>query len=170
MNSYQILFLIISVVIITLLFVYGGNLANAIGSSYVGICGFQKITIIITFIILLVLFVFIGGSLVYASKNVDNTPIVPQCPDFWEIGGTDTVPTCVNVQDLGTCSAAAGDEHLTVDFSSGNFTDNCAKYTWANNCNVAWDGLTYGGSNPCTTPAAATATATAAATSAAPVA
>ena len=164
MKSYQIFFLIIVVVIIILLFNYGRNLAN---TSYVGIGSFQKTTILITLAILLIIFIFIAGSLVYAPNNDKNAPIIAQCPDFWEIEGTGTSSTCINVQDLGTCSAAAGDEHLTLDFNSGNFTDNCAKYTWANNCNVAWDGLTYGVENPCTTTAsaaAASAAATAAAT------
>ena len=149
MNSYQIILLIIVVVIITLLFIYGRNLANTTAGIYGGIGSFQKITVAIVFITLLVLFIFIGGSLAYAKKNVADTQILPQCPDFWEIEETDTGPKCVNVQDLGTCPAATGDEHLTVDFNSDNFTDNCAKYTWADNCNVAWDGLTYGVANPC---------------------
>jgi hypothetical protein len=166
MNSYQIILLIIVVVIITLLFVYGRNLVNTFVGTYGTIGSFQKITLIITFIILLVIFIFIGSSLVYAKKNVANAPILPQCPDFWEIEETDDGPKCINVQDLGTCPGATGDEHLTVDFNSGNFTDNCAKYTWANNCNIAWDGLTYGVSNPCTTVASAAAeTAAASATS-----
>ena len=149
------------VVIITLLFVYGRNLANTFTGTYGGIGSFQKMTVIITLIILLVILIFIWGSLSYA-KNDKNIPIVAQCPDFWEIGGTVESPTCVNVQDLGTCPAASGDEHLSVDFNSGNFTDNCAKYTWANNCNIAWDGLTYGVDNPCATTASIAATASAA--------
>jgi hypothetical protein len=167
MNSYQIILLIIAVVLITLLFVYARNLVNT--SNVTGSIGsFQKMTIMITLIILLVIFILIMASLVYAKKNAaDNVPILPQCPDFWEIGGTEKNPTCINVQNLGTCPAASGDEHLTMDFNSGNFTDNCAKYTWANNCNVAWDGLTYGVANPCviTPEAAAAATAAANATS-----
>ena len=153
MNSYKILVFIIVVVIIILSFVYGRNLAN---TNSVSIGSFQKITAIITCVILLVILIFIWGSLTYAKKDVPDGPIVPQCPDFWEIGGTDASPTCVNVQKLGTCAAAAGDEYLTLDFNSANFTDNCAKYTWANNCNIAWDGLTYGVANPCTKNASAT--------------
>jgi hypothetical protein len=152
MNSYQIIFLIIVVVIITLLFVYGRNLANTVTGTSSGIGSFQKITVTITLLLLLVIFIFILGTLVYAKKNTSVVPILAQCPDFWEIEETATGPKCVNVQNLGTCPAASSDEHLTVDFSSSNFTNNCAKFTWANNCNVAWDGLTYGGDNPCTTP------------------
>ena len=159
MNSYKILVFIIVVVIIILSFVYGRNLAN---TNSVTLGSFQKITLIIALIILLIVFIVIGGSLTYAKTDVSGGPIVPQCPDFWEIGGTDASPTCVNVQNLGTCLAAAGDEYLTLDFKSSNFTDNCAKYTWAKNCNIAWDGLTYGVANPCITPAPASAPAKAA--------
>ena len=171
MNSYQIILLIIVVVIIILLFVYSRNLVN---SSNATMGGFQKITLLIALMILLLIFLFLGGSLAYASKNVPDAPIISQCPDFWEIEETPTGAKCVNIQNLGICPAANGDEHLIVDFNSGNFTNNCAKYTWANNCNIAWDGLTYGIANPCTTEAAAkaaaeakTATATAAAAAAA---
>ena len=174
MNSYQIILLIIVVVIITLLFVYGRNLVNPILGTYGTMGGFQRITLLIALIILVIILIFIAGSLAYASKNVPDAPIISQCPDFWEIEETPTGAKCVNIQNLGICPAANGDEHLIVDFNSGNFTNNCAKYTWANNCNIAWDGLTYGIANPCTTEAAAkaaaeakTATATAAAAAAA---
>ena len=153
MNSYKILLLIIVIATIALLFVYGRNLAN---TNSITIGSFQKITAIVTCIILLVILIFIWGTLTYAKKGVPAGPIVPQCPDFWEIKETATGPKCVNVKEIGTCLAAAGDEYMTMDFNSANFTDNCAKYTWANNCNVAWDGLTYGVANPCLKPAVPT--------------
>ena len=93
---------------------------------------------------------FLSGTLIYTKKDEeDDVPIVPQCPDFWEIEDTSTGPQCVNVQDLGTCSAAAGNKHLSMKLKSQSFADNCAKYTWAKNCNIAWDGITYGVDNPC---------------------
>jgi hypothetical protein len=159
MNSYQIILLIVVVVIITLLFVYGRNLVNPIFGTYGTMGGFQKIILLIALMILLIILIFIGGSLAYASKSVDVSSNLPQCPDYWEIEQTDTGSKCVNVQNLGTCPAASGDQYLSVDFSSKNFTDNCSKYTWANNCNVAWDGLTYGVENPCTEASAAKAAA-----------
>jgi hypothetical protein len=164
MDSYRIILLIIVVVIIIMGFVYVRNLVNTNGIT---IGSFQKITAMIALLLLLIIFIVILGSLVYAKKAGPDGPIVPQCPDFWEIEETANGPKCVNVKDLGTCLPAAGDEFLTMDFTSANFTDNCSKYTWANNCNVAWDGLTYGVANPCITAASTTASnvaATAAAT------
>jgi hypothetical protein len=160
MNSYQIILLIIVVVIITLLFVYGRNLVNPILGTYGTMGGFQRITLLIAMIILVIILIFIGGSLAYASKNAPDAPLIAQCPDFWEIEETSAGPKCINVQNLGTCPAANGDKHLIVDFNSGNFTNNCSKYTWANNCNIAWDGLTYGVDNPCTEPVPSSATKT----------
>jgi len=157
MNTYQIILLIVVFAIIILLFVYGRNLVN---SSNGAIGGFQQLTLLIAMGILLIILIFIGGCLAYASKNSIISPDLQQCPDFWEIEATATGSRCVNVQNLGTCPAASGDQYLSLDFSSGNFADNCAKYTWANNCNVAWDGITYGSDNPCTAKAAAAAAAT----------
>jgi hypothetical protein len=147
MNRSKILFLIMVFVIITLLFYYGRNLANA---NFIAIGSFQKFTVIIALLLLLGIFIFLSGSLIYAKKDEkDDVAIVPQCPDFWEIKDTPTGPQCVNVQDLGTCPAAAGNKHLSMNLKSQSFTDNCAKYTWANNCKIAWDGITYGVDNPC---------------------
>ena len=111
--------------------------------------GFQKMILTITLITLVIIFIFLVGSLIYAKKNDQSDRVLPQCPDYWEITESATGPKCVNSQDLGTCPAATGDAHLSLDFASGNYTDNCAKYTWANNCNIAWDGITYGATNPC---------------------
>lgn len=54
-------------------------------------------------------------------------------------------------KDLGTCKSSTT-KHLNMDFTTSEFTGQnglCAKYTWANNCGVSWDGITYGVSNPC---------------------
>ena len=113
--------------------------------------GFQKIILIIALIILLITLFFIGIALHYA-KNTDWPPMVPNCPDYWVSEGTGKNSTCVNTKDLGTCKATSGDTHLTMNFNNAPYvgaTGNCAKYTWANNCKIAWDGLNYGVSNPC---------------------
>ena len=143
MTNYKSLFVI--VVMILLLF-YVGNLAN---NNSISMGSFQQITLLVAIVLLSFIFIFITVNLVYADKDVTETDIVPQCPDYWEIEETPTGPKCVNVQNLGVCAAASGTDHLTIDFNSGNFADSCAKYTWANNCNIAWDGLTYGANNPC---------------------
>ena len=120
-----------------------------IGRSYMG--GFQKLTLIIAIIILFVALIVIAFSL-HNSKIVNWPPVVSNCPDYWlsDVSGNNI--TCINVKDLGTCKAKSGDLHLSMNFNNAPFTGsngNCAKYTWANNCNIAWDGVNYGISNPC---------------------
>ena len=76
-------------------------------------------------------------------------PLIPQCPDYWFM---DPSSNCVNIRNLGTCSPQSGKKHLIMNFNTPAYTGsngNCAKYTWANNCNVSWDGITYGVNNPC---------------------
>ena len=117
--------------------------------------GFQKIILIIALIILLITLLSIGIALHY-SKSKTWPPLVPNCPDYWVSEGTGKNSTCVNVRDLGTCKPASGDAHLTMNFNNAPYVGSngdCAKYTWANNCKVAWDGLTYGVNNPCIPPA-----------------
>jgi hypothetical protein len=115
--------------------------------------GFQKFILFAAIIILIVALVFIGITLSYSS---DTTwpPMTPECPDYWTIDGSGNNQRCVNVKDLGTCPPKNGETHLTMDFNTPAFTGSnemCAKYTWANNCNISWDGITYGVDNPCQT-------------------
>ena len=113
--------------------------------------GFQKFVLFSAIIILIIALVFIGTSLSYSTNSVW-PPMTPQCPDYWAIDGSGNNTTCINVKDLGTCPAQSGQAHLTMNFNTSAFTGSnelCSKYTWANNCGVAWDGITYGVNNPC---------------------
>ena len=140
------LILIISIVLIIFLIIISLLLkSKSMGS-------FQKIILIIAIIILLINLVIIALAL-HNSKNKNWPPLVPNCPDYWIIDGSGNNITCINKKDLGVCKPPSGQQHLTMKFNTAPFTGangNCAKYTWANNCKVAWDGLTYGASNPCT--------------------
>ena len=115
--------------------------------------GFQKLILFIAIVILIIALVFIGIALSY-SKDKQWPPMVPECPDYWTVDGSGNNSTCINVKDLGTCSASGGDKHLTMNFNNAPFTgsdETCAKYTWAKRCGVSWDGITYGINNPCQT-------------------
>ena len=134
--------LIISFVIIKVILVKSRN--NSIGS-------FQKIILIVAVIILIINLIVIALAL-QNSKKTNWPPIVASCPDYWLSDGSGNNITCTNTKNLGVCKPESGKKHLTMNFTSAPFTGangNCAKYTWANNCKVAWDGLTYGVSNPC---------------------
>jgi len=139
--SFLILF-IISLIILALII-------NFLNKSRIG--SFQKIILMIAIIVLLITLVIIAYSL-QKPKKTSWPPILPNCPDYWTTDGSGNSMKCINVKDLGVCKAQQGNAHLTMNFNSAPFNGangNCAKYTWANNCKVAWDGLTYGGNNPC---------------------
>lgn len=115
--------------------------------------GFQKFVLFSAIIILIIALVFIGIALRY-SVDQNWPPMTPECPDYWMIDGSGNNATCVNVKDLGSCPAQSGHKHLTMNFNGSAFTGSnelCAKYTWAKNCGVSWDGITYGVDNPCQT-------------------
>lgn len=118
--------------------------------------GFQKIVLYSAIIILIIVLVVIGIALSYA-KDESWPPMVPSCPDWWIIDGSGNDATCVDIKDLvdkSKCHAASGDKHYKKNFNTSLYTGsngNCAKRTWANNCGVQWDGITYGVNNPCST-------------------
>lgn len=102
--------------------------------------------------VLILTLVFIGMSLTNSKSNVQWPPVVPQCPDYWRVEGEGKNVKCINEQDLGTCPKQNGQDHYVADFNTPEFTgidSRCKKYTWAKNCGVAWDGITYGVENPC---------------------
>ena len=112
---------------------------------------FQKFVLFSAIIILIIALVFIGIALTYSKNTATWPPMTPECPDYWTIDGSGNNARCVNVKDLGTCQSKSGDKHLTMDFNTSAFTGTngmCAKYTWAKNCGISWDGITYGVNNP----------------------
>jgi hypothetical protein len=90
---------------------------------------FQKIILVIATLVLILLLVLIGFTLSEA---------------------------CFNSHKLGKCNLP-GDGNAnnnTMNFNQSPFntdTTNCSKYKWATNCQVTWDGITSGVSNPCDT-------------------
>ena len=116
-----------------------------------GLDSFQKTILFIAIFILLIFLLFIGLSLSYSTKNATWPPVSSSCPDYWGIDGSGN---CINNRKLGTCNKPLlpGQQYFTINFNQAPYTGSmgdCAKYGWANNCNVAWDGVNYGVSNPC---------------------
>ena len=115
---------------------------------------FQKIVLITAIVVLIIALIFIGVALSSSNSTAQWPPMVPSCPDYWQIDGSGTNTTCTNVKNLGTCSPTSDTEHLVMNFNSPAFSGSnglCAKYTWATKCGVSWDGITYGVNNPCQT-------------------
>ena len=114
---------------------------------------FQKIVLIIAVVILIISLAIIAYALRY-KKTGSWPPVVGECPDYWvDRDASGNGGKCINIQDLGTCKAKTGDPHLVMDFNNQLFkgpNGMCAKYKWAQKCNVSWDGITYGRlNNPC---------------------
>ena len=97
---------------------------------------FQKTVFTIAIVILIITLCFIGITLRRQKYNSAYPPVIPNCPDYWDISGN----ICKNSMNLGkdTCR---GD----MDFSTAQWSGNsglCSKYTWAKTCNLTWDGIT----------------------------
>ena len=113
---------------------------------------FQKTVFIASIIILFITIILIAYALYKSATTAIWPPITNACPDYWASDGSGDNLTCTNVKDLGVCQPQDNDEHLIMNFNKAPFVGangNCAKYKWANNCKVSWDGLTYGVNNPC---------------------
>jgi hypothetical protein len=108
---------------------------------------FQNSVLFGAIVILLIALVIIGIALVYGKNNYAWPPLTPPCPDYWTVNGEGDKATCTNVKNLGTCKAPTGSKHLTMNFNQAPYIGAnglCAKYNWANNCNISWDGVNYG--------------------------
>lgn len=118
---------------------------------------FQGTVLLIADIVLILALLFMAIVIHSAKKEESWPPITAQCPDWWILDGSGNKTTCVNVKDLGVCKKqnVNKDQHQTMNFNTPLFsgangsTPNCAKYKWATNCKVSWDGITYGVPNPC---------------------
>jgi hypothetical protein len=111
---------------------------------------FQNVILGIAVVIFVICLILIFISLKNEQKNMTWPPYVPSCPDYWvDVSGNN----CLNPKNLGTCSLTSMNFDTLVgeDGSSNVTAANCAKYKWANQCGLAWEGITYGygKSNPC---------------------
>lgn len=98
-------------------------------------------------IILLVISLVIIGKLLMSNKD-GWPPIDAKCPDYWISRGNEEAEqnVCINKRKMGICNTKI------MNFNKPPFNSEdgaCKKYQWANKCKVAWDGITYGVSNPC---------------------
>ena len=97
---------------------------------------FQKITIGVAIILLIICLIFIGYSLYNSTYNVAYPPVQADCPDYW----LDNEKNCVNVKELGLDECPR-----EVNFNGAFWTGDdglCRKYQWAKACNLTWDGVT----------------------------
>lgn len=104
-------------------------------------------SILISSIVCFILSTFVVYVILYkSSKQIEWPPQTPDCPDWWKSVGDGNNKKCINIKQLGTC------KQKEMSFNNAIFQGtqgNCSKYTWATNCNLSWDGITYGITNPC---------------------
>lgn len=107
---------------------------------------FQQIVLLIACIVLIGSLILIGVALRNVNKNVKFPPIVSDCPDFWQNVSQDGESgLCENVNNLGTISNNCPTIPDSMDFNQPLYEGPeglCEKKTWANNCNLTWDGIT----------------------------
>jgi hypothetical protein len=110
---------------------------------------FQKTTLIIAGVLLIICLITLSIILYYASNSQVWPPFVASCPDYW-IEKNDG--TCINPKNLGNCGTFMKDTETPKNFNVAPYigsNGDCQKQMWANSCNVSWDGITYGVSNLC---------------------
>lgn len=97
---------------------------------------FQKITIGVAIIILIICLIFIGYSLYKSTYKSAWPPVEADCPDYW----IDKDSDCINVKELGSDSCPR-EMNFNSSFWSGD-DGLCRKYQWAKGCDLTWDGVT----------------------------
>jgi hypothetical protein len=112
---------------------------------------FQKIVLVISTILLIIILVVIGVTLSKSNEKQNWPPIVGECPDFW-VDMLGNGEACFNTHSLGTCNIPSEGNSNTKNFKQSPFTGSngkCAKFNWARSCRVTWDGINSGVKNPC---------------------
>lgn len=77
-------------------------------------------------------------SIYKAQYNAQYPPVIPECPDYWEIT-EDRI--CKNVKNIGECK---DDKDKIIDLKDARWKGKsgaCAKYQFAKRCNLQWDGI-----------------------------
>ena len=108
--------------------------------------GFQEITVIVALVLLVICLIVIGIALYNNTYNSEYPPVAGDCPDYWKDVGT-SGSLCENTKNLGTCDDAS--KTFTGSEWQGS-SGLCKKKTWAENCDLTWDGVTNN-NNACST-------------------
>ena len=100
---------------------------------------FQTTVVIIAAVLLVIFLLVVAYGVQEAVAHAQWPPELATCPDYWQDAGNGI---CNNTLGLGTC----GDRQYDVNsFAPGKagMRDRC---TWAEGCNLTWDGITDVGS------------------------
>jgi uncharacterized membrane protein len=94
--------------------------------------------ILLALVILISYLIVIGIAMYSSNKNKKYPPIIPKCPDYWDITNDNI---CKNTKRMGTCLDS---KELTIDLNNSKWkgaTGMCSKYQFSNKCNIQWDGI-----------------------------
>ena len=99
---------------------------------------FQSTVMTVAISFLIVSLCFIGLALYRQKYNSVYPPVIPNCPDYWDMSGN----ICISNPKVGNQTPTCTD---SKDFTSemyAGFAGACNKYKWAKECNLTWDGIT----------------------------
>jgi hypothetical protein len=111
---------------------------------------FQRNVLIIAALALVLILGLVAYGFLHSSAE-QWPPVVGDCPDYW-MDKSGAGAECVNTHRLGECNLPTKDSNNAADFNKTPYTGiggACAKYKWAEQCGVVWDGITSGVANPC---------------------
>ena len=100
---------------------------------------FQRTTIIVFIVILLISLAFISVVLYNSKYTKSFPPVTPNCPDYWLDNSKGNGGNCFNIKNLGDEAC-----QRTMDFSTGTYKGAgglCKKKKWAESCHITWDGI-----------------------------
>lgn len=103
---------------------------------------FQKTTITVAIILLVLALIFIAYSLYNTKYNTAYPPVDAQCPDYWIYDSKNQ--WCDNVKGLGVSDSVKCPTKINFD-AFPMFTGDdalCNKSKWAKSCDLTWDGVT----------------------------
>jgi len=108
---------------------------------------FQSIVIAACIILLIILLAIVAINLKSAKDKTKWPPLVSDCPDYWFDSGTGGSSCVVDSKETNKGKATSPMNFTGAIYKGANGL--CRKYNWAVSNQVSWDGLTYGGPNPC---------------------
>tara|TARA_Y100001970_G_C13860912_1_gene664064 strand:+ start:321 stop:716 length:396 start_codon:yes stop_codon:yes gene_type:complete len=120
---------------------------------------FNKTVLSISVFVLIISLSILAFFLSKSLHEDSFPPIISDCPDYWDVSLNPLVPTddsvyCKNNTNINVGKRVGSDtSHECYQPDEGiqhkikwvglNDQDTlCKKFTWANNCNVVWDGVT----------------------------
>jgi hypothetical protein len=98
----------------------------------------KKWIIIVAIIVLIIYLIFIGIAMYLSQYNHQFPPVIPECPDYWNINDKNM---CINGKKIGSC---LDEKDLEIDLNDLNWKGKsglCRKYQFAKRCNLQWDGI-----------------------------